>query len=645
MSTPTYNSDGEAVWKPQPGQYFPGGLRYVQSYGGVVSALQDIQVAHGDEAKSYPKNFAGIISAIEDLSALINGDFLTEESDTPDGWEISGANWQVPPPNGSLWFDTRQGRLFIAIDQEYYQTNGADGIAHVGPNAPTNPPVVGQQWLDTDTGILYVYIGDGNWQGVVSDGVITLTTDTLPLAVSRSSFSVDDGYGGFNTYSARKLPALPTGNNLSQRDLNDWLINALVSIDQAVSSNIVTVGPTEPTNDLEPGRLWFDTVDTKLKVYNSASQWVAVKPDVDVDGAIAPVETALNAEVTNRTTAISDLNTVFSQHRSQNEAKFTDLEADLNSLEAAVNAINVPDLSQYLTSSSLDSILNRVTTLENKPAVDLTGYASSTDLSSVQQTLTDAINAQTHLELSDITPLIPDVSAKVEQSDIDTSIAAITTNYLPRTGGTLTGSFVLQKEDYSLPAFDFTTASYYGNTAFKFLSNAAGNNVAKFGTNETPWEYSWDFDSEEDFCWNHGTNGKQFSINKNGATAKNLFIADFLENDATGQRTVNSIDVKSKLSQYDTTLATHTQQISDIINGTYTNDSGVIYSDTPPGGIVADGGLWFDSQNIRLNIRHQGAWIYPDRVEDTALKSALFNAVSTATDFDTLKIKLQAALI
>ena len=71
----------------------------------------------------------------------------------------------------------------------------------------------------------------------------------------------------------------------------------------------------------------------------------------------------------------------------------------------------------------------------------------------------------------------------------------------------------------------------------------------------------------------------------------------------------------------------------------------MIYSDTAPTGVVADGGLWFDSNNIRLNIRHQGAWIYPDRVEDTALKTALFNAVSTSTDFDTLKIKLQAALI
>ena len=33
------------------------------------------------------------------------------------------------------------------------------------------------------------------------------------------------------------------------------------------------------------------------------------------------------------------------------------------------------------------------------------------------------------------------------------------------------------------------------------------------------------------------------------------------------------------------------------------------------------------------------------RVEDTALKSALYNAVNTSTDYETLKVKLLAALI
>ena len=644
METPTYNSDGEAIWKPQPGQYFPPGLRYVQSYGGVVSAIQDVQAAQGEEVKAYPKNFAGIISAIEDLKDIITSDAFPDVEDTPDGWEISAGAWQNPPPNGSLWFDTRQGRMFIAIDQEFYQTNGADGIAHVGPSAPTNPPVIGQQWIDTDTGILYVYIGDGTWQGVVSDGAITLTTDTLPLAINRTGFTVDDGYGGTNAYSARKLPALPTLSAPSQKDFNDWMLSAFVALDQAVSSNIVTVDESAPTSDLEPGRLWYDQTERKLFVYNSDSEWEIVKPDQDLNAAIAPVQSALTQEIADRVAEGTSIRQYIDLRLAQDNLSVSNAETAISNLEAVVNGISVPDVSSFITNDALTPILNRVTTLENGTP-DLTGYATSTELDALEQSLLATINGQTHLELSDITPLIPDVSGFVSQSDITNAINAITTEYLPRTGGALTGSFQIQKADYALPAFDFSSSAAHSKDAFKFKANDPGNNYSTFGTTEDPWEFAWEFESNEDFCWIHSTNGKQFSINKDGATAKNLYVADFQQNDSTGQQVSNQINVGTKLSEHSTTLATHTQQIADIINGTYTNDSGVIYSDTPPGGIVADGGLWFDSQNIRLNIRHQGAWIYPDRVEDTALKTALFNAVSTATDFDTLKIKLQAALI
>ena len=73
MDTPTYDAEGLAVWKPQPGEYWKGGLRYAHSYGGIISALQDLQASKGGEVKAYPNNFAGIIAAIEDLQ-----EFLTE---------------------------------------------------------------------------------------------------------------------------------------------------------------------------------------------------------------------------------------------------------------------------------------------------------------------------------------------------------------------------------------------------------------------------------------------------------------------------------------------------------------------------------------------------------------------------------------
>ena len=114
--------------------------------------------------KSYPNNFAGIIAAIEDLMQYLQEGTLPDVGAPPDGWEIIvnpdgsiDGGWQKPPQDGQLWFDTRQGRLFIAIDKEWVQTNGADGVAHVGSNPPTNPPVIGQSWLDVDTGsVLYL---------------------------------------------------------------------------------------------------------------------------------------------------------------------------------------------------------------------------------------------------------------------------------------------------------------------------------------------------------------------------------------------------------------------------------------------------------------------------------------------------------
>ena len=99
-------------------------MRYAHSYGGIISALQDLQASKGGEIKAYPNNFAGIIAAIEDLQEFLTEGQLPDVGAPPDGWEIIvnpdgsiDGGWQKPPKDGQLWFDTRQGRLFIAIDK------------------------------------------------------------------------------------------------------------------------------------------------------------------------------------------------------------------------------------------------------------------------------------------------------------------------------------------------------------------------------------------------------------------------------------------------------------------------------------------------------------------------------------------------
>ena len=76
------------------------------------------------------------------------------------------------PKDGQLWFDTRQGRLFVWVEDDWYQTNGADGIPIITDDAtaPSVEQVVpGQFWWDATHGTLYIFDG----QYVFPNGSIT----------------------------------------------------------------------------------------------------------------------------------------------------------------------------------------------------------------------------------------------------------------------------------------------------------------------------------------------------------------------------------------------------------------------------------------------------------------------------------------
>ena len=47
------------------------GLRFRESYGGIIAEIQDAIEKSGNVSKAYPQNFAGIIAAINDLTDLI----------------------------------------------------------------------------------------------------------------------------------------------------------------------------------------------------------------------------------------------------------------------------------------------------------------------------------------------------------------------------------------------------------------------------------------------------------------------------------------------------------------------------------------------------------------------------------------------
>ena len=570
MDTPTYNSEGQAIWKPQPGEYFPDGLRYAHSYGGIISSLKDLQAAQGTNVKSYPNNFAGIIAAIEDLMKFLVAGELPDVGAPPPGWDVIinpdgtiDGGWQVKPQDGKLWFDTRQGRLFIAINGEYVQTNGADGISHVGPNPPTNAPVIGQHWLDTDTGLFYVYIGEGIWQAVVSDGDITITTATLPLAIARTTAATD-------VYTPTILPGLPSIDGMQvQKDYNTWVMEGLISLDKAVTEGSVSMGVLPPTENVVPGTLWYDTESLELSIYyedNDSAQWIPTSVSYAIDDQLLPIVTAIEDETRIREQAIHNLHLMLENFDIADNNEILHLGNLITALEAKVDRKPVVDMTGYVTtddySTSTSQLIERLNSLENATP-DYSSLMSKAEAEAEHAALETVIASKaTPYDVDAVVAQIPDVSNFVVQQDIVDAIANITTEYLPRTGGVLTGSFQLQKNDYALPSLDFSGAPWYSKCAFQFTANAPTPADTKFGTTDNPWEYAWEFGADEDFCWIYNDTNKVFSITKEGPACSTLYLGDIGDNTNNGRVIHNKIDVKERLNTYQSAFEDIRQAVS-----------------------------------------------------------------------------------
>ena len=562
METPTYTSQGIQVYKPQPGEYWKDGLRYRESFGGIIAEIQDqIVDKSGTTAKTYPQNYAGIIAALNDLGSLITEGNLPSVGTHPLNWDVAGQDWQGAPVDGTLWFDTRQGRLFIAIEGEYWQANGADGIASVGPEIPTNPPVIGSTWFDTYYDILYVYVGGENnvWQAVKGAGEVSLTTATLPLSIARTAFNVLDHV---------IIPDVPVSVMEVQKDYNEYLYAALLTLDKGVVDTRVIISDVAPTENLYNGTLWYDSSSLEMSIYyadENGSQWVPTSVSYSYDEDLNTLTSALALERVTRTNAITALQAAITTIQSGAIPDLEALETKVIALESHVaNHPAEVDLSGYTTSAQLtiavNSLVSQVTAVDNK-IPDLTNYVTS----SVTTELANAIAAlPTTSEVSTlISAAAPDLSSYVAQAAIDSSISAITNTYLPRTGGTLTGAFVVNKTDANSPAFDFSSEKWYSNLTHKYATNAAAASYASFGTNAKLYEYAWDFTSNEDFCWIYNDTTKVFSITKDGPACSNLYIGDFQENTNDGRVITNKIDVKDRLTKYQTAFENVRQAVSD----------------------------------------------------------------------------------
>ena len=571
MDTPTYNAEGMQVYKPQPGEYWNYGLKFRESYGGVVAEINETILRQGGTVKPYPSNFAGIIAALYDLGQVITEGDLPNVGPLPPGWDLitdGGGNvidgdWQTEPRDGTLWFDTRKGRLFIAIDGNYWQTNGGDGLTQVSATVPTNPPVIGSTWFDTENEVLYVYVGKdddgiGLWQVVKGAGEVTATTATIPLSIPKSTFSL---------YQPTIIPDVPIDQMGVQKDYNEYVYESLIALDKAVTETTVTISDTPPVDNVVNGTLWYDSSTLELSVWyedDNSAQWVPTSFSYAFDDALAVIRSSVVAETTAREYAVTNLLEQIQELRDGGIPDVDALEAKVAALEDHVNNHPVEvDLTGYVTETdinpTIDSLANQINAV-NARIPNLAPYATTNSVNAVTSFINE-LPTKEYVETA-IALAQPDISGFVEQSDIDTSISNITTEYLPRTGGTLSGAFVVEKVYIDKPAFDFSNAAWYGNLSHKYRTNSNEENYATFGTNDNPWEYVWDFSSDEEFCWVFNDSNKVFSITKDGPACSQLYIAEFGETTENGRELRNKIDVKDRLITYQTAFESLRQSVS-----------------------------------------------------------------------------------
>ena len=267
------------------------------SFGGITDAINQLRVSNGYLRKEYPASFEGIRDALLDMKREWGN---SGTGQYPPGWEITtdddgnpiSGNWNPQPSEGQLWFDERQGRLMIWVNDGFYQTNGADTLTAVSDSPPTYE-VEGALWYQPSTTSLYLWDGL-SWQLITSS---TFSTSTLQLA------------NGSGSYAANNREFLPDSSNPStQQDLNEWFYASLIALEGNIGTGntTVTVSTTAPT-DAEVGDLWFNSGTNELYIYLN-SNWVATSIPPTVQADITQIQTDLTQVETQQTATQQQLN-------------------------------------------------------------------------------------------------------------------------------------------------------------------------------------------------------------------------------------------------------------------------------------------------------------------------------------------------
>lgn len=571
----TSNQAGYQAYSSRAGAYYEPGKR-ADNYAGIITALQENIVSGGGLLKSYPENFAGIIEAIRDLRL---GEYQpgSDSGNLPPGDSIDNSDPDNPiyvpglHVNGQLWFDTRQGRLFVYIDGDWVQTNGADGLPVLLPQTPVGDAVVpGQLWWHTLEEKLYIFSGtwidtDGElvaaknvtsdhtpvWKPIEGVGGGSQTTATLPLIATITEEP-----------SVQALPSIDMSSMSNQNDYNEWLYDALVSLDSELADiSAVEVGETAPDTPAV-GQLWYDTSSLDMSIWyddGQSQQWVPISVVYSYDEDIANLTNQIRIERSERKAKLAELAQRITDFDLADNNQIVKLQQDINAINHRINVLPTYDLSGLASKqdvlADIQNVINQIDGVRNT-LPDLNDYQTKVEAGADYQSIQDDLGLKASIaDLNDVENLIPDVSSFVTAADIQQAIANISTDFLPKTGGRLSGSFVLSKSDTTAAGLDFSETASNGKNAFKFATYSPGSsNTLTFGTTSNLWECAWKFAAEEDFCWIYNDTDKVFSISKDGPACSTLYLGDFAPNSTNGRTLLNTIDLRERLTTYQSAL-------------------------------------------------------------------------------------------
>ena len=548
------------------------------NYLSIVEALRaQIERETGKPAKEYSYDYKGITQAIQDLTITAESGPAAEIGPQPGGGNVviddSGdPQWIVntEPDNGSLWFDTRQGRLFIAYENEWYQTNGGDGLPVVtsDPTAPAASNLaIGQFWWDASTNDLYIFEGtyenaDGSittvpnatntpiWIKItLAQGDYFQNTKTLPVEGTSFQEAVQTALDLPDT----NFPFVDPATIVNQQNANAYLLDTLTAFNTVLNNQAVYINSSPPANPVE-GQLWFDIDEIEISMFyndGATSQWVPIFSALMYDDDLNAIKAAITTETTKRTSALSALTTTVEAIETADLTR----DSTLISLQGQINNMSPANMSLYQTIAdhtvAHSNLEKQIASNDSDIAAIYLGYYNKNQVLEIRDNLqADINNRVTSAQLTAVQNSIPSVSGLASTAYVDSKVAAVPAGLA--SGGKLTGSVVVDKNTLGQYTFNAST-HYWDGSKFMYFKTKTTDGAAAystFGTNENDFEYSWDFSSNEDYCWTHGTNGKVASIDKNGIAAEQITIGTFGVNGANGRVLTNTIDVGAKLTAY-----------------------------------------------------------------------------------------------